>query len=259
MRTDPVRQPLAPTGFGISVIGGAQHRDEHVSPSFLSGCPLENRHGVASVVHEQLFASDMGLAHRRADPSGPLDVEVTKPAIAVTVRMIGSVFLPQQQQCHPAPTELGMDLDPIRHDPSRRLVEACWGKKPTLEFSIVDLGWQRPGNPDPAVRRRYSATVVCPMPDADRARDHPHARAARILQPQNLSNFPHRQSLSWHRDLPARGSRYRSSDRRRRPWRPSPQGCPGSIGITVRLPSESVSALPRNRCPLSVGIRTVAS
>src|SRR6185312_16039950 len=56
--------------------------------------------------------------------------------------------------------------------------------------------------------------------------------------------------------LLAGGPRYRSSDRRLRPRTPS-SGCPRSIGITVRLPSESVAALHRNHCPLSLGFRTI--
>ena len=38
-----------------------------------------------------------------------------------------------------------------------------------------------------------------------------------------------------------------------------PQGCPGSIGITVRLASESASAFARNPCPPSLGIRNVGN
>ncbi len=38
-----------------------------------------------------------------------------------------------------------------------------------------------------------------------------------------------------------------------------PQGRPGSIGITVRLPSESVSALRRNDCPPWLGFRIWAT
>ena len=80
----------------------------------------------------------------------------------------------------------------------------------------------------------------------------PHARAARMLQTQDFSYLPHRQSLAWHRfppwwrtTLPVIGSSTSTptpfsglSGINRNQW-------PLSIGITVRLASESLAAFPR--------------
>src|SRR4051794_26091012 len=101
-------------------------------------------------------------------------------------------------------------------------------------------------SPITAVRRRYSATVVWPTP-TERAIVRtlaPHAcfsrKTSRTFRIDNLSAgivFPR-----------LGGPRYRSSDRRLRPREP--------LLRAVRDQSESVSALRRNRCPPSVGIRS---
>jgi hypothetical protein len=103
--------------------------------------------------------------------------------------------------------------------------------------------------PITVVRRRYSATVVCPMP-TERA-------IVRTLAPH--AYFNRRTSLTFRIDNLSAGiatplvgghaTGHRIADFG--PIRPS-QGCPGSIGITVRLASESLSALLRNQCPPSL-------
>ncbi len=242
---DPVRQPLAPAGLGVGVVRRAEHGDEHMRPPFLAGRPVEHRHGVAGVVDEQLLAGDMGLAHRRADAAPPRDVEVAEPAVAVAVRMLGAVFLPEQQQRHAAATQLGMNVVPVRHRPRRRRhVEAGRREQPPLQLGVVDLGRHRPGDPDH--RRPPQILADRRVPDPDRARDRPHARAARILQPQNLSNFPHRQSLGWHRVPLGR--------RTTLPVMRSSTSAPKTLLRAVRDQSESLSGFRRNQCPPCVGI-----
>src|SRR6185312_9197424 len=100
------------------------------------------------------------------------------------------------------------------------------------------------------VRRKYSATVVRPIP-TERA-------IVRTLAPHTY--FSRNTSRTFRIDnLPpgiavplAGGPRYRSSDRRLRP--PAPfsglsgidrNHCPASVGISGRLASESLSAFPR--------------
>src|SRR6202011_2564175 len=91
-------------------------------------------------------------------------------------------------------------------------------------------------------------------------------RPTGILQAQNFSNLPHRQSLGGHRtsNCVTRKSRTlpRSDCRQRPPSHPINRvaafvriGWPLSIGIGGRLPSESMAALPRipPRCLASKG------
>ena len=194
----------------------------------------------------------MGLAHRRADAAPPRDIQIAEPAVAIAVGLFGPVFLPQQEQRHATAAQLGMDMGPVRHGPGGRLVEPGGGEQPPLQLGVVDLGRHRPGDPD----HRRPAQV---FPDRrvshpDRARDRPHARAARILQPQNFSHLPHRQSLGWHRvplarrtTLPVIGS---STSALQAPLRVVRDQSESPSGIR----SESVSALRRNHCPSWLGI-----
>jgi hypothetical protein len=58
---------------------------------------IEHRDGIAGPIDEQLLARHMRLAHRRRDALAPLDIEVAEPAVAIAVRMLRPVFLPEQE------------------------------------------------------------------------------------------------------------------------------------------------------------------
>src|SRR5467141_2036626 len=107
--------------------------------------------------------------------------------------------------------------------------------------------------PITAARRTYSAIAVRPIP-TDRG-DHPIARSTGILQAQNFSNLPHRQSLGGHRtsNCVNRKSRTlpRSDCRQRPPSHPINRvaafvriGWPLSIGIGGRFASDSAFCPP---------------
>ena len=118
---------------------------------------------------------------------------------------------------------------------------------PSLHLALLNPAGRPHMDKWPAGARLSAVAPAGHLPTAPTplggARSHPHARPARVPQSQNLSYFPHRQSLGWHRVPPARrttlpviGSPASAQDA-------PPQGCPGSIGITVRLPSESAAIL----------------
>jgi hypothetical protein len=97
----------------------------------------------------------------------------------------------------------------------------------------------------------------------DRSGDHPLARPAGVLQAQNFSNLPHRQSLGGHRTSHCanrkRTTLPRSDCRQRSPPHPINRVAafvrnrwPLSIGLGGRFPSESVAALPRIPHPVLV-------
>ena len=65
----------------------------------------------------------MRLPHGGRDGLAPIAVKVAEPAVAVAVGVLGSVFLPQQQQRHGAPLQFFMDVGPIGQRPYRLLVE----------------------------------------------------------------------------------------------------------------------------------------
>jgi hypothetical protein len=79
-----------------------------------TGCSVEHRHRVAGEVDEQLLGRPVRLAHGRRDRLAPFPVEIAEAAVAIAVGMLGSIFLPQQQQRHAAPLQLPVHVDPIR-------------------------------------------------------------------------------------------------------------------------------------------------
>ena len=100
--------------------------------------------------------------------------------------------------------------------------------------------------------------------------NRPDAQTCSVVQPQNLSNFAHGQPPVYYREPSpktgkgptagglSRVAQLRGSDP---PNRSSKQ--PGSrrsaTGITVHFFPESMSSFGRNRCPVSAGIRRLAS
>jgi hypothetical protein len=144
------------------------------------GEPVEHRHGIASEVHEQLFAGCMGLPHGRRDPVAPFDVEIAEPAVAVAVGMKAPVFLPQQRQRHAAATQLGMDMRPLRQRLRPRWVVARRRKQLALQRRVVEIVRYRPGDAD----HRSAADVLSDRraTNPDRSGDHPIARFTDILQ-----------------------------------------------------------------------------
>jgi hypothetical protein len=121
-----------------------------------------------------------------------------------------------------------------------------------LQRRVVELLRYRPGD----AYHRGAADILRDRraTDSDRSGDHPIARPTGILQAQNFSNLPRRQSLGGHR---TREPQKQDLAPFRLPTTPPSHhpingvaafvriGWPLSIGIGGRLPSESVAALPR--------------
>jgi hypothetical protein len=189
----------------------------------------------------------MGLPHGRGDALAPLAIEVTEPAIAVAVRMLGPVLLPQQHQRHAAPTQLGVDAAPIRLRPRQPLVEPRRREQKPLQLGIVEL--DRPGDAD----HRGTPQILADRraPDPKRLRDQPLARPAGMLQTKYFSNLAHRQSLGRH-PIPSLSLR-RHGSRGQIANLESKYPCSGVAGGGP-LRSESVAAFRRNQWPASVGI-----
>ena len=65
MRADPVGERLRPGGLGKGVTGRTQHRHEDLRLADLTGLAIDNRNLLAGIIHEDLVAGRMLLAHRR--------------------------------------------------------------------------------------------------------------------------------------------------------------------------------------------------
>src|SRR5215813_10123502 len=83
MRADPIPQAARPSGAGERVTAGTQHR-----------------HNLTGVIDEHLFSSTMVLAQDQIQPRRPLSVEFAEATVAITVRMLLFVLLPEELQGH---------------------------------------------------------------------------------------------------------------------------------------------------------------
>ena len=159
-----------------------------------------------------------------------------------------------------------MDIRPGRHKALIRGDERRRGKEKSLQPPIVHTLGERPsetgrlGPPQIACHRR--------VPHRAARRDLMDAEPHLVSQPQNLPYLAHRQPLRWHLYLQslAKGIDYHClatqrptfsdcrGDSAPRMHPCSHQGWPHSVGTGDRVPSESASAFRRNGCPRSVGI-----
>jgi hypothetical protein len=196
-KNSPVGQALAPASLGVGVVRSPEHGDEDVRLAHLAGGGVDHRHGVAGEVDEQLLAGDVRLAHGGGDASAPGDVEAAEPAVAVAVRMLGPVLLPEQHQGHAAPPKLGMNVGPVRLRAGRGNMKPGRCEQALLEVAIVQPDGDRPGDPDH--RRPAQILGHRGSADPDRLGDQPIAGPAGMLETKNFSDLAHRQSLSGHR------------------------------------------------------------
>ena len=147
MGADPVRQTLGPGGLGIGVVGGAEHRDEDLRLADLAGVSVDNRHGLAGIIHKQLLAGPVVLAHDHIQLALPGAVVLAEPAVLVAVGVAFPVLLPEQEQGDPLALRLPVDRGPVRQ--AARLCRQRRGarEQQALQRAIIQIGGQRPGQP----------------------------------------------------------------------------------------------------------------
>jgi hypothetical protein len=92
---DPVRQTLAPSGLGIGKAGRAHDGDEDLDGPSLAGQPVEHLHPVARVIDKQFLAAHMGGNRELAFPGA---AEIAVPGIAIPIRVLGHIFVPQDRE-----------------------------------------------------------------------------------------------------------------------------------------------------------------
>ena len=191
----------------------------------------------------------MGLAHRRADAPAPLDVEIAKPAVAVAVRHVRRGTPPRA-----APASRRGDAAPHARaaNPARLGSALCCNRQGANSRRSSSASSTSSGTgqviPITDVRRKYSPTVVRPIPSecAIVRSLVPHAYLSRSTSRTfRIDNLSAGIAVPLGSEDHATGHRIVDCD----PQHP-PQGCPGSIGITVRLPSvmEWMPLLTASRC-----------
>ena len=113
--TDPVRGSLRPGGFRVGVATGAQHRDEDLGMADLASPPIHDLDGESGVVHEQLLAGAVLLAHHDIELACPGPILVAEPAVMETFGVGGLVLVPQQRERYALAAQLAMNMAPIRN------------------------------------------------------------------------------------------------------------------------------------------------
>ena len=98
MRADPIRETLTPGRFSKGIVGGAKDGDEDRGVADFTREGIDDRHGLASVVHKERLARPVALPHDQIELSSPLAIRLTKLAVLEAIGGDGLVFLPQQEQ-----------------------------------------------------------------------------------------------------------------------------------------------------------------
>src|SRR5262245_27955958 len=70
------------------------------SPAAINSEPIDDRNRLAGVIDEHLLSGAMVLAQNQVQAFGPFAVELAQTAVAVPVRMLLFVLLPEQLQRH---------------------------------------------------------------------------------------------------------------------------------------------------------------
>lgn len=210
MRLDPVRQGLRPGGFSIGEARRPEDGDKDLRPPRLAGQPVDHhRHRITRIVDEQLLAGCVGLTHRHRQPGFPGAVKLAEPAVAVSVRMLGDVFIPHDRQRHVLALQFAPDGGPVRllRPPMTQLLACRATKQAALDFCFRQRQRRQPVETDrvKAAQRQPHRRSRNPYPYpnlAGRQPCHP--------QPNDIAHIAHRYPLHWHSSLPCRSQRDRT-------------------------------------------------
>lgn len=185
---DPVGQALAPGGFAVGVVGGAQHGDEDGGLADFAGHRVDDGHGRPGVVDEQLLAWGMGLAQAHREAADPVPVVVAEAAVAIAVGVLGLVLLPEQVEGDALAPQFAVHGRPVGFGPGP-IRWRCRRVQLGFQFRLAGSNWQRPGDADLlgtaehlAHRRRRGLDRPCNLATA---------AAALVVQAENFKNLAH--------------------------------------------------------------------
>jgi len=89
---------LRPGGFGIGVVGGAEHGNKDLCLTDFPGRSVHHGCCLASIIDKQLLTGTVVLAHDHIQLAPPGAVVLAKPAVLITLGVGFPVFLPEQEQ-----------------------------------------------------------------------------------------------------------------------------------------------------------------
>ena len=91
---EPVFQSLAPGGFRVGVVAGAQDSDKDESRTVRAALCIVEGDGVPGIIHEELFAGLVLVAQHHVQMAAPAMIELAEAAVAIAVGAALAVFLP---------------------------------------------------------------------------------------------------------------------------------------------------------------------
>src|SRR5260370_32432304 len=94
MSAEPVFQSLAPGGFRVGVVAGAQDSDKDESRTVRAALGIVEGDGVPGVIHEELFAGLVLVAQHHVQMAAPAMIELAETAVAIAVGAALAAFLP---------------------------------------------------------------------------------------------------------------------------------------------------------------------
>ena len=103
--------------LGIGEVRGAEHTDENLRLADLSRRRIGDPDPLARVVDERLLPGDVVLAHHRGQPPFETAKQIAEAAVAVTLRMDLSIFLPEDRHRDARTLELARQGRPVRLGP----------------------------------------------------------------------------------------------------------------------------------------------
>ena len=144
---DPVRQRLRPGRLGEGEARRPENGDEDLRHADLAGEPVDDhRDAVAGVIDEQPLAGGVRLAHRHRQRLLEGPIELAEPRVAVAARVVGDVFVPQDQQGDVLALQFAMHAGPIGLlDAPMAALAAPAGVERRLQRRVVHVLGQRPG------------------------------------------------------------------------------------------------------------------
>jgi hypothetical protein len=229
---DPVGGGLRGRSAGVGVVRRAQHRHEDLGAADLAGGGVHDGHGLAGVVHEQLLAGDVGLAHRALQTGGPGAVLHAVGGVLVGQVVAPLVLLPQQLQRDAGAAQFLVDVGEVGLEVARG---ARHGRAvhPGLELLIGQaLGY---GPVHASHARHADDGADGGLGDAQHTRALAQAQAGFEVETKGLSQLTHGDPGCGH---------VRSTNRPACPRFRSPARV-----ATVRHHAETLSAISVKRCP----------
>ena len=140
----PVGSLLAGCGAGVGVVRCPQHRHKYLCLAYLAAAGIHDGHRLAGVVHKQLVAGLVGLAHGALKAPDPGLVLLAEGAVFVGLaRVLLLVLFPQQLQRDTGAAQFAVDVGAVGLQVAG-LSRHRWLVQPGLQLLVAQALGQAP-------------------------------------------------------------------------------------------------------------------